>query len=686
MKNKLLGIIFTITALIFCFAVSASAELEFTPENVHEMEKVENLFECYAMGDVNNSGSVMADDARLILRYAVNLETPDERALLRADIDNNGEISAADARQALRYAVKLDDEVPDHKLVDITISQVSCGTDGISVRFCKCCEKVYAIITTTSSSEEHISGSWKTIRYPDCLNKGLAQRRCVKCDAITDEIQLSPTSNHTGEWTYPKGKSCTEVVPKERTCEICGIVEKEAEQPRGKCKLKTVTEVPATCTQPGVESLKCEFCGAIDSVLLVPAKGHSYESDNYIVTQKPTCSQTGYAFAECSECNEKKEIILEKTQHSLSSEWSETLSPTCTENGLRENECIYCGHLEEVIPAFGHTVSSWTNVRPATCYETGLLSGECSVCHTTAAQKEIDKLPHDFDTTKPYTDYGIRCQEDVTGHYKCKNCNETQSFILEKVSCTNEKYGRTIITREATCTTKAVVADLCDYCNLPISNTQKEFGGTLGHSFDDGNWVVTKAATCTEKGLEESKCSREGCNATKTRTINAYGHIADLTKVVITKEATCSEEGTASLLCARCPYVVSTRTLPKTEHTLHTITKADITNENNLGLFLVTSKEECSTCKEITKKEVTISGIIVDSYYNDVIVSFDGDLSIEKGAEISFTLDNTPSNFTVEVQYNSEKTIPLVNDNGIYSFIIPEDHTTQANITIVIKK
>ena len=123
MKNRLFCIIFTITALIFCFAVSASAEIEFTPESIYDLEKVESLLDCYDIGDVNGNGSILADDARLILRYAVKLEAPDDETFRKADIDGDGAISASDARLALRYAVKLEN-IPSHKLTDIVVTQV----------------------------------------------------------------------------------------------------------------------------------------------------------------------------------------------------------------------------------------------------------------------------------------------------------------------------------------------------------------------------------------------------------------------------------------------------------------------------------------------------------------------------------------------------------------------------------
>ena len=65
-------------------------------------------------GDVDGDGKVTAADARKILRFAVQLETPDASLLRLADLDGSGAAEAADARTALRIAVALE-ERPAHR-------------------------------------------------------------------------------------------------------------------------------------------------------------------------------------------------------------------------------------------------------------------------------------------------------------------------------------------------------------------------------------------------------------------------------------------------------------------------------------------------------------------------------------------------------------------------------------------
>ena len=70
-----------------------------------------NAAETIYFGDINENGTVEAADARLILRYAVDLETFSKTQTKLADCDNNGDINASDARKALRVSVNLESPV-----------------------------------------------------------------------------------------------------------------------------------------------------------------------------------------------------------------------------------------------------------------------------------------------------------------------------------------------------------------------------------------------------------------------------------------------------------------------------------------------------------------------------------------------------------------------------------------------
>lgn len=60
------------------------------------------------MGDVVYDGFVTAEDARICLRAAVDLETLNATEFEACDIDADGELTAGDAREILRFSVGLD--------------------------------------------------------------------------------------------------------------------------------------------------------------------------------------------------------------------------------------------------------------------------------------------------------------------------------------------------------------------------------------------------------------------------------------------------------------------------------------------------------------------------------------------------------------------------------------------------
>ena len=642
MKNKFLCVFFAVTALLLCFVFSANASLGLTDEEILELEEVEDYNECYASGDVDNDGSIDSDDARFILRLSVNLEKIDMSFFMKADVDGDGKITAADAREALRLAVGLDD-APAHTIEEVVLVPATCATEGLTVKVCSSCMKLYAKVTLPATTDKHITGFWETVKAPDCASKGLAQLKCLVCDTVVKETELSPTNRHSGEWTYPDGKDCFNPVEKTRTCTVCGTVETKVENPQGGHSFKWVAKVEKTCTEDGIQVNKCTNCGfekeeaplpatghifeyetvikeatceetglvakkcvkcdCTEDEYATPALGHDYDNNRYKVTKEPTCAEEGTADVVCSRCGDAKVIALEKIPHTLTGRWTETLAPTCTQEGEKAGNCRYCGDVTEKVPAKGHEVSRWVNVKPATCTEPGLMQGECEACGDVAATKETEILPHTFDKSTVYWTSGIRCKENANGYYKCKDCDAKQEVILLQVSCTSKNFNKTKVIKEATCTTKQTVVSVCDYCKEPIEGTEKVTGTALGHNFAESELIVITPATCTEDGLGKYECSR--CDATTPKKIPALGHDYTGSEWVTTTPATCTEEGLKECKCNRCDEKV-TETIPALGH--------DYTGSEWVTTTPATCTEEglkeckCNRCSETVTETIPALG------------------------------------------------------------------------------
>ena len=151
---------------------------------------------------------------------------------------------------------------------------------------------------------------------------------------------------------------------------------------------------------------------------------------------------------------------------------------------------------------------------------------------------------------------------------------------------------------EPTCTTSGRSYTTCGNCGGRIGDIQTL--AALGHNYE---WVVDKAATCTEEGSRHQECTR--CNATgTTETIAMLAHTSDMFKHVdeptctgkgyiynlctvcgarineqmqnalghsyswvVDKAATCTEEGSRHEECSRCHLTGATETIAMVEHT-----------------------------------------------------------------------------------------------------------------------
>lgn len=607
MKNKLVYLFFAVTALLCCFTVCAFAGFDLSEDEILELEPVENLEECYASGDVDGNGAIKADDARTILRVSVNLENIDTSSFMKADVDGDGKITAKDARTALRYAVGLD-KLPQHDVEEIVIIPATCETEGLTVKICKTCLKIYAKITVPAKEDGHVTtGRWVTVKAPNCSEEGLGQLKCVFCSAVVKEEVLPKLKTHSGDWLYPDGKSCTDVHIRKRSCSICGIEETEEINPRGGCQYKWIIIKDKTCTENGYRIEKCDYCGkerdlnnadnivkatghlyerellikeatctepgiiadqcvncqeTINTRELVPT-GHNFDNIHYKVTKEPTCSQEGSADVFCIECSTSATLTLPKKEHTLTEEWTVTKEPTCTEAGEKTGVCKYCEEVTEEIAPTGHTVTKWENTKPATCAEAGLRTGYCEACGESTVTEEIAPLPHTFDKRYIYVASGVACKGVWEGYYKCTVCGaHSATFENDQKECSSSYYKNTAVVTEATCTTKKTVVDICDYCKENIKGTERVSGTALGHSYSN-DWNVLVAATCTENGKAEVKCVR--CDATTVKVIEKLGHTPGEWNTVTAP--TCTEDGSAKAKCIRCD-VEATKTLEKLGHKL----------------------------------------------------------------------------------------------------------------------
>lgn len=167
--------------------------------------------------------------------------------------------------------------------------------------------------------------------------------------------------------------------------------------------------------------------------------------------------------------------------------WDEgkvTTPATCTGAGVKTYTCAVCSATKtKTIPATGHTPGAAVceNKVAATCTTAGSYDEVvyCTACgnEVSRTQKTIDKLAHDYDTTK-----WVKADENQHGH-KCKNCDAITDLTAHVPGAA------------ATETT----SQLCTECGYVIAPAT--------HPVHTWVFVAETPATCNAAGVKEHyKC------------------------------------------------------------------------------------------------------------------------------------------------------------------------------------
>ena len=196
---------------------------------------------------------------------------------------------------------------------------------------------------------------------------------------------------------------------------------------------------------------------------------------------------------------------------------TEAKASTCKEQGNNEYyTCTGCGKVykdaegktettvaAETLPLADHTWGEWTEVKAATETEKGLEKRVCSVCGAKET-RDIPVLAHTHAMVKTEAKASTCKEQGNNEYYTCTKC--------DKVFKDAEGKTETTVAAET----------------LPLAD----------HTW--GEWVVTKAATATEAGIETRTCSVCGEKETReTLPLNCH---------TITFDANGGEVETASAL------------------------------------------------------------------------------------------------------------------------------------------
>jgi len=177
------------------------------------------------------------------------------------------------------------------------------------------------------------------------------------------------------------------------------------------------------------------------------------------------------------------------------------------------------------------------------------------------------------------------------GHYYIRD------QILGALKAPCKHPGTTIKNaKEATCAAEGYTGDkVCTECG-----EIREAGKAIdkkAHSF--GNWTLTQAPTCKDKGVETRTCS--SCKGTETRPVNTVDH--SWNNGVVTTQPSCGVDGIKTFTCTICS-ATRTEAVAAISHSWDSgaVTKAPGCENEGIKTFT------CNNCKATKTENIKATG------------------------------------------------------------------------------
>ncbi|MBR0412981.1 MAG: hypothetical protein IJI47_05385 [Eubacterium sp.] len=365
--------------------------------------------------------------------------------------------------------------------------------------------------------------------------------KCNKCEettttaaSVTSEKKSNANCTDAAVYTFTASYDGLDSISKDVTIG----------SPLGHSLGKT-NEVPAECTKTGTEAYwTCSTChkmfsdenaqNEIDAPVVIPAKGHSWNSG---VVTAPTCTARGYTTYTCTVCTQtdvRDYVNIDPEAHNWG-DWEITTAEvpaTCTEDGTTAIETRICAndptHTDTrggaVIAAKGHDWGDWeitTAEIPATCTKNGTTAVETRVCnndatHTETRGGEVIPAGHKYD---PVTHICTICKaidrrwetDPQPLGYKLSDKKCTVSGIVNKV------YTGKAITQSVT--VKYDGKTLKNGTDYSVAYKNNVNAGTATVIITGkGLYSESKSVTFKITALDISKCTVSGIAATKVYT------------------------------------------------------------------------------------------------------------------------------------------------------------------------
>ena len=401
-----------------------------------------------------------------------------------------------------------------------------------------------------SGKATHTFGEWKTTVEATEETEGKKERSCSVCsykeeqslakldhthkfssDWTSDATdhwhaatcghtkQVSDKTAHTfGEWKITVEATEETEGKKERSCSVCLYKEEQS-----LAKLDHTHKFSTDWTSDATDHWhNCSGCEEVSG-----KTAHIF--GEWTVTKTATCTEKGSRKRTCSVCKYEATEDISAKGHAYSEDW--------TSDAIDHWHTATCEHAEEVSGKTAHTFGEWKTTVEATEETEGKKERICSVC-SYKEEQSLAKLDHTHKFSSDWT-------SNATDHWHAATCEHTEE-VSGKTAHTFGEWKTTVEATEETEGKKERICSVCSYKDeqslAKLDHTHKfssdwtsnatdhwhaatcehatEVSGKTAHTF--GEWTVTKAATCTEKGSRKHTCSV--CKYEATEDISAKGH------------------------------------------------------------------------------------------------------------------------------------------------------------------
>ena len=244
----------------------------------------------------------------------------------------------------------------------------------------------------------------------------------------------------------------------------------------------------------------------IEEIVIVFGSTHAHTPGEWIVDKDATCSEKGYKYNVCSECEEIVEVVeIPMLSHTYGT-WTQTTAPTCTTDGEEQSLCSVCKEIQtRTIERLGHELEEveGSYIAP-TCKTEGYESTyKCTRegCNHSEVGDPIPTLDHTFGDWV-VTDGG---KEERT----CSSCGHTEERnqanleVIEQFEELVEKVDSVVSVRAKW----DAIGDALDAYDK-LSESEKEASSTayakLIEEINSYNAVVDSINTESEKATEQA--------------------------------------------------------------------------------------------------------------------------------------------------------------------------------------